>query len=160
MLVIGIIVAFILIVAHITEANITSSLNVTYAVFQVGNTYTQIVEFRRELISQAVNHSLLFRIGLILISHSFGYHLRHFVTGDVILALEGAIWIAVNNTGISQLCHRLVSPRITGYIREWIRCKGSGNPYQGSSCKKSCKLFHYDSPFDPMDTLTIHLSKH
>ena len=103
MLVIGIIVAIILIIAHIAESNIASSLDVTYAVFQVRNAYTQIVEFRRELISQAVNHSLLFRIGLVLISHSFGYHLCHFVTSDVILALEGAIWVAVDNAGISQL---------------------------------------------------------
>ena len=84
----------------VTDTSITSYFYITYAIFQTRYAYTQAIQLIGELICQAVNHSLLFSVSTILVSHSFSYHLSHFITSDIVLAFESAIWITINDTSL------------------------------------------------------------
>ena len=127
----------------ITKTSITSNFYVTNAVFQASYTNAQVVQFVGEFISQTVDHSLLFCVSAVLVSHSFSYHLSHFVTSDVVLAFESAIWVTINDTSVCQLGNCLVCPRIWSYIGEWVSCECSSYTQNCCCCKDCCELFFH-----------------
>ena len=127
----------------ITKTSITSNFYITNAVFQTSYTNAQVVQFVREFISQTVDHSLLFCVSAVLVSHSFSYHLSHFVTSDVVLAFESTIWVTIDNTSVSQLRNCLVCPRIWSYIGEWVSCECSSYTQNCCCCKDCCELFFH-----------------
>ena len=70
------------------------------------------------VLAQFVNQSLV-NTGSVL-SHSFSNHLRHFVTRDVTVALEGRVAITFDNAISSQLAYSVICPMISRNIGERI----------------------------------------
>ena len=116
----GIIIFQCLTLFHVTNTSITCQLNVAYAVFQIGNANTEIVEFIGEFISQTVDECPLFSVCTIFMSHSLCYDFSGFITGNVTFALEVNAVNTLNDTGISQFYYGIVCPAVGRYVYKRI----------------------------------------
>ena len=117
-------------VVSVAQTNVAGNLYVVSVLFQFSNPNAQVVQFVSKFADQSVISADS------AFGQSLGYDLSHFITGHQMIAFEGAIRIAVNNTSSSPFGNCAVSPVACGNIGERVGCESSSAYAQSHShCK-------------------------
>ena len=103
----------------VADTDLTGNFYHVSVLFQFGNANAQVVQ----LVSEFADQSVISADSAF--GQSLGYDLSHFITGHQMIAFEGAIRIAVNNTSSSQFGNCAVSPVACGNIGERVGCESS-----------------------------------
>ena len=104
----------------VVDTGSPGNLHVVRVLFQFGHPDPQVVQFIGEFADQfVISTDSAF-------GQSLGNDLSHFITGHGLVTLEGAIRIAVNNTGSRQFGHSAVGPVAGRQVGEGVGRKSSG----------------------------------
>ena len=129
-----------------THTGITGPVKVADFLFQLGYTDSEVCQFVSKFACQFFEHCSLFCVQLVFTCHHAGNNLCQFVTGDVSFSSECAVRVTDDNALVGQVCHCLVSPVVSGYIRERVSSVCGYACCECCNCSDCENLFHRFSP--------------
>ena len=111
-------------VSFVGVLNFAEHLKLIGIFFEVCDADAEGIQFIAEFCGESVEFG--FGDARRILRHSFGNHLRHFITGDVAVAAIGAVAVTFNDARRREFGNRVISPVTRRYVAEGVCCRKRG----------------------------------